>query len=204
MTLLSLIFGKKKSKSKKKAPSKSEKKKSTDIEENYTVTISSWVEKIPRYSPDYVRPSTPAYTGYVPTKRILRYKVKGTNPETKRRKTVTNVYVGSWGLYPDTVPGIDPPYEFILDDYPITENQANVFKKRNIPIPDGMNKNDASAVIMHIYSDSSEESHPFFEPQLPDDMLEEAVKKQLYLPSYLTLNEARNFLDGKKWESDPW
>lgn len=198
MSLLDLVFGKKK----KKGLSKTSQKKSNEVDEHYTLSVSVTVEKVPQYAPGYVRPSTPDYTGYVPTKKICRYKVKGTNPETNRRKTVKNVYAGSWGLYPETVPGIDPPYEYILDDEKITDPQAGVFERNHVPIPLGITKNDAIVVIMHIICDSSDEPHPFFEPQLPDNMLEEAVRKQLYLPSYISQEEARNFLDGKKWRID--
>lgn len=166
------------------------------------VKVKVTVERIPRYEKGYVRPKTPEYSGYVPKKRILRYKVKGTNPETGRRKTVKNVYVGSWGLYPETVAGINPPYEFILDDETITDPQRELFERHKIKIPSGINKNDAIAVISHIVCDSSDDPHPFFEPQLPDEMLEEAVRKQLYLPSYLSMKEARKFLDGKEWRPD--
>ena len=140
----------------------------------------------------------------IPENRVLRYKVKGRNPETNRQKTVKNIILGSWQTPSDDIriDGIEPPYEFILDLPPLTDNQKAVFKRNNVRIPKGMHKEDATVVIMHIVTDDKFESHPYFEPPLPMSMLEEAVQKQMFLPSFRSKRESERFLKGKEWRID--
>ena len=134
----------------------------------------------------------------VPKKRVLKYKVVGTNPATGRRKTVKDVIVGSWERLPASIPGIDPPYDFVLDLPEVTDAQLAVFKQNKISPPAGMHRLDATVAIMHIVA----ENPVIFEAPLPDAMLEEAVRKQLFMPSFLSEQEARNFLAGREWRTD--
>lgn len=140
----------------------------------------------------------------IPENRVLRYKVKGRNPIANRQKTVKNVILGSWQTLSDDIriDGIEPPYEFILDLPPLTDNQKAVFKRNGVRIPKGMHSMDATAVIMHIVTDGELDPHPYFEPPLPMNMLEEAVQKQMLLPSFLSEREAKRFLKGMEWRID--
>ncbi len=138
----------------------------------------------------------------LPEKRILRYKVKGTNPLTGRRKTVKNVVIASWHQYPDNITGINGPYEFILDMPILSDRQKNVFRQNGVKIPKGLSRDDASVVISHIICTSDGNPLPYFPAPLPDEMMEEAALKKLFMPSFLTISEAKKFLRGKEWRSD--
>lgn len=169
---------------------------------NHSASLSIYISK-PKIVelPHSFHPSTD-YHGVLPQKRMLRYKVKGTNPETRRRKTVYNIVLPSWKPFPKEVKGILPPYEFMVDTRPITERQQAFLDKHNLKMPRGTGLDDASVVIMHFIADSVDDPHRYFEPPLPDEIMEEAAEKGLLLPSFLSREEALLFLCGDNWRCD--
>lgn len=42
------------------------------------------------------------------------------------------------------------------------------------------------------------QSNPYFPAPLPDEMIEEAAQKKLFMPSFLIVSEAKKFLHGKE------
>lgn len=155
--------------------------------------ISDWLKSMRSYSDNYRE---------LPKKRILRYKVKGTNPLTGRIKTVKNIIIPSWYPYPNSIPGIDAPYEFILDMPALSDRQKEILRQCGVEIPAGLSRDDAIVVISHIISTNNGNPLPHFPAPLPDEIMEAAAQKGLFIPSFLTVSEAKNFLRGREWRAD--
>lgn len=164
-------------------------------------------------------PSTPAAgpsaqvdvvcEGPLLTSEIRKYKVKGTNPATGKRKTET-MLIGSWEYKDRVIPYrtyLLPPYEVSDCTLLPTEAQLDVFRRNDVPIRPGMSRRDASAVIGHIIGDSSyrddlkdwEYSRSRIDPYpgtLSRSFLQFAVDHQIELSGYYTKEEAKNILKG--------
>lgn len=164
--------------------------------------VSVTIEKGKPFYPKNSVHSPEDMCGVLPEKRMLNFKVRGKNPGTGRSKTIYNFVFPSWKPFPDTVPGIDPPYTFIPDMRPMSDRQFALFERAGISVPDNMSLDDAHVVITHIVADAEERPIRYFEPPLPDEIMEEAARKSLLIPSFLSLEEARLFLDGKPWRRD--
>jgi len=147
-------------------------------------------------------------SGSVLASGIRRYKVKGTNPETGKRKT-EQMLIGSWEYMDKVIPSrtyLTPPYEVSDCTALPTEAQFEVFRKNGIAIRPGMSRRDASAVIGHIINDTTyrdeneqDEYGGFsklepYQKTLSRDFLQFAVDHQVELSWYYTPKEARNIL----------
>lgn len=168
---------------------------------NSTSISISMVKGEPYYEP-HSKHSPDDYYGILPKKRMLQYKVMGTNPKTNRRKTVRGIIVASWKEKPSSIKEIEPPYDFILDMRPATERQLALLSRYRIHVPADISLEDASVVISHLVSDTESSPCRYFEPPLPDEIMEQAAEKGLLLPSFLSLQEAKLFLAGKVWRRD--
>ena len=86
----------------------------------------------------------------LPDDRILRYKITGKNPGTRRRNT-RRVLCGSWEAISDVEArtGLLPPFTHELEMPEVTEAQLELMKKLGVPMLDGMYRADASALIQH-------------------------------------------------------
>ena len=93
------------------------------------------------------KPSAPIVK--LPDDRILRYKITGKNPGTRRRNT-RRVLCGSWEAISDveTRTGLLPPFTHELEMPEVTEAQLELMKKLGVPMLDGMYRADASALIV--------------------------------------------------------
>lgn len=135
---------------------------------------------IPRRS----APSAPM--AKLPDDRILRYKITGINPGT-RRKNTRRVLCGSWEAISDVEArtGLLPPYSHELEMPEITEAQLELMKKLGVPVFDGMYRADASALIQH----ALDEAPLFPERNLPRPILQFLIDNKLLLSSWLTLSD---------------
>ena len=86
----------------------------------------------------------------LPDDRILRYKITGINPGT-RRKNTRRVLCGSWEAISDVEArtGLLPPFTCELEMPEVTEAQLELMGKLNVPMLDGIYRADASALIQH-------------------------------------------------------
>ena len=84
----------------------------------------------------------------LPDDRILRYKITGINPGT-RRKNTRRVLCGSWEAISDveTRTGLLPPFTCELEMPEVTEAQLELMKKLGVPMLDGMCRADASPAM---------------------------------------------------------
>lgn len=122
----------------------------------------------------------------LPDDRILRYKITGINPGT-RRKNTRRVLCGSWEAISDveTRTGLLPPFTHELEMPEVTEAQLELMKKLGVPMLDGMYRADASALIQH----ALDEKPLFPDRGLPRPILQFLIDNKLLLSSWLTLSD---------------
>jgi len=142
------------------------------------------------------------YQIVLPIKRMLRYKVRGVNPATKRRKTIYNIILPSWKKFPSRIEGIEPPYEFIIDMKMATDRQKNLLFRKGFIFPEDLSLEDASVIISHFVADTEEKPCRYVEPPLSDEFMEIAAEKEMLMPSFLSYDEARLFLTNGEWRKD--
>lgn len=127
----------------------------------------------------------------LPDDRILRYKITGINPGT-RRKNTRRVLCGSWEAISDveTRTGLLPPFTCELEMPEVTEAQLELMKKLGVPMLDGMCRADASALIQHVLDEK-----PLFPDRgLPRPILQFLIDHKLLLSSWLTLSDLEDEL----------
>jgi hypothetical protein len=122
----------------------------------------------------------------LPGDRILRYKITGKNPGTRRRNT-RRVLCGSWEAISDVEArtGLLPPFTHELEMPEVTEAQLELMKKLGVPMLDGMYRVDASALIQH----ALDEKPLFPDRGLPRPILQFLIDNELLLSSWLTLSD---------------
>lgn len=122
----------------------------------------------------------------LPDDRILRYKITGINPGT-RRKNTRRVLCGSWEAISDveTRTGLLPPFTCELEMPEVTEAQLELMKKLGVPMLDGMCRADASALIQHVLDEK-----PLFPDRgLPRPILQFLIDHKLLLSSWLSVSD---------------
>lgn len=127
----------------------------------------------------------------LPNDRILRYKITGKNPGTRRRNT-RRVLCGSWEAISDVEArtGLLPPFTHELEMPEVTEAQLELMKKLGVPMLDGMYRADASALIQH----ALDEKPLFPDRGLPRPILQFLIDNKLLLSSWLTLSDLEDEL----------
>lgn len=120
----------------------------------------------------------------------IRYKVKGINLETGRRKTA-HLIVGSWEDLEYALPrcGLSGPYEYKKEDRLPTERQIQYARSVNISFPSNSTLEDISVLISR-YEDDIQLNLPL----APACFFEYAVKNDVFLPSLVSEKEAREWL----------
>lgn len=112
----------------------------------------------------------------LPDDRILRYKITGINPGT-RRKNTRRVLCGSWEAISDVEArtGLLPPFTCELEMPEVTEAQLELMRKLNVPMLDGIYRADASAL--------------FPDRGLPRPILQFLIDHKLLLSSWLSVSD---------------
>lgn len=120
----------------------------------------------------------------------IRYKVKGTNPETGRQKT-THLIVGSWEVLDCAIRrcGLLEPYEYKREDRAPTERQIQYARSLNIVLQPNSTLEDVSLLLSR-YENDIQINLPF----APACFFEYAVKNDVFLPSLISETEARDWL----------
>lgn len=120
----------------------------------------------------------------------IRYKIKGTNPETGRRKTA-HLIVGSWENLDCALPrcGLLEPYEYEIENRVPTEHQLQYAHSVKISPPQNSTLEDVS-VLLSRYEDDIQLNLPF----APACFFEYAVENDVFLPSLVSEKEAREWL----------
>ena len=113
----------------------------------------------------------------LPDDRILRYKITGINPGT-RRKNTRRVLCGSWEAISDVEArtGLLPPFTCELEMPEVTEAQLELMKKYRA---------DASALIQH----ALDEKPLFPDRGLPRPILQFLIDHKLLLSSWLSVSD---------------
>ena len=122
----------------------------------------------------------------LPDDRILRYKITGINPGT-RRKNTRRVLCGSWEAISDVEArtGLLPPFTCELEMPEVTEAQLELMGKLNVPLLDGIYRADASALIQH----ALDEVPLFPDRGLPRPILQFLIDHKLLLSSWLSVSD---------------
>lgn len=122
----------------------------------------------------------------LPDDRILRYKITGINPGT-RRKNTRRVLCGSWEAISDVEArtGLLPPFTCELEMPEVTEAQFELMKKLGVPMLDWMYRADASALIQH----ALDEKPLFPDRGLPRPILQFLIDNKLLLSSWLSVSD---------------
>ena len=128
----------------------------------------------------------------LPDDRILRYKITGKNPGTRRRNT-RRVLCGSWEAISDVEArtGLLPPFTHELEMPEVTEAQLELMKKLGVPMLDGMYRADASALIQHAL-----DGVPLFPDRgLPRPILQFLIENKSLSSSWLTLSDLEDLAE---------
>lgn len=128
----------------------------------------------------------------LPDDRILRYKITGKNPGTRRRNT-RHVLCGSWEAISDVEvrTGLLPPFTHELEMPEVTEAQLELMKKLGVPMLDGMYRADASALIQHALDEK-----PLFPDRcLPRPILQFLIDHGSLSSSWLTFSDLEDFAE---------
>ena len=137
------------------------------------------------------KPSAPIVK--LPDDRILRYKITGKNPGTRRRNT-RRVLCGSWEAISDveTRTGFLPPFTHELEMPEVTEAQLELMKKLGVPMLDGMYRADASALIQHAL-----DGVPLFPDRgLPRPILQFLIENKSLSSCWRTLSDLEELAEG--------
>ena len=144
------------------------------------------------------KPSAPIVK--LPDDRILRYKITGKNPGTRRRNT-RRVLCGSWEAISDveTRTGLLPPFTHELEMPEVTEAQLELMKKLGVPMLDGMYRADASALIQ----DALDGVPLFPDRGLPRPILQFLIENKSLSSSWLTLSDLEDLAEDylKKYDT---
>lgn len=120
----------------------------------------------------------------------IRYKIKGINPETGRKKTV-HLIVGSWEDLVYALPrsGLLEPYEYEKDNRFPTERQLQYARSIKLSFPRNCTLEDASILLSRYENDI-----PFNLQIAPAPFFEYAVRNNIFLPSIISKKEALEYL----------
>lgn len=120
----------------------------------------------------------------------IRYKIKGLNSETGRRKTA-HLIVGSWEDLVRVLPrcGLLEPYEYERDNKPPTERQLQYARSIKLSLPQNCTLEDASILLSRYENDV-----PLNLQIAPVSFFEYAVENNVFLPSLISKKEAQEYL----------
>lgn len=123
--------------------------------------------------------------------------VKGKNPATGRRKTVTVVVErGASNEDIQSKSGLLPPYEISPDDAEDspTEAQIRYAEKMGFAFPKDSGSDDA-----HIFLTRAENDEALVQPAMPDDIVRYLINKGIFVPAYAGVSDADwLYLEGVK------
>lgn len=121
----------------------------------------------------------------LPDDRILRYKITGINPGT-RRKNTRRVLCGSWEAISDVEArtGLLPPFTHELEMPEVTEAQLELMKKLGVPMLDGMYRAERR------FDSACAGEVPLFPDRgLPRPILQFLIDHKLLLSSWLSVSD---------------
>jgi len=117
------------------------------------------------------------------------YKVRGVNPDTKRKKTVEVVAASDASEEVVTgKSGLLPPFEVMEGVGVPDEGQLNLAKKYGVNIPSDADAMDARLLLQRCFDGVAS-----FRP-ITGRVIDYAIENNVYIPKYASLEEARDFL----------
>lgn len=124
-----------------------------------------------------------------------RFSVKGKNPATGRRKTVSVVVErGACDEEIQGKSGLLPPYEISPGDpaAPPSEAQIRYAEKLGFAFP-----RDASSDDAHIFLTRAENGEPLVQPAMPDELVRYLIGKGIFVPAYAGASDVdRIYMNG--------
>lgn len=117
------------------------------------------------------------------------FKVKGINPNTKRKKTIEVVAASNAPKEVITSKsGLLPPFDVSIAVEPPSPEQLALAKKYKVTIPSDADSMDARLLLQR-YFDNTPPT-----PPISRSIVEYAIRNNVYIPKYAGISEAKDFL----------